>query len=163
MKVSMKSHEKNTEFITTRSSPGYLLWLMCNKWQAQQRLALKPFDLTHVQFVLLACLVYAAEDGLTQVQLAERAEMDPMMTSQVLRKLEAKGFVQRLSNAADKRAVSVEVTNEGVELIERSMVAVEEVDKKFFSVIEKDMPVFVDMMYQLAIKPRIALNSKKEN
>lgn len=144
------------------TSPGYLLWLMSNKWQAQQRLALKPFDLTHVQFVLLASLVYAPDDQkLTQIQLAERAETDPMMTSQVVRKLEAKGLVRRTASARDKRAFNLEATSKGTELIGRSMIAVEAVDDKFFKAIEADMPDFVEMMRKLVWTSKDNLNHKK--
>jgi DNA-binding MarR family transcriptional regulator len=70
-------------------SPGLLLWQVTNRWQAAQRAALRPFDLTHVQFVLLASLTWLDSDRppVTQKQLAEHAATDPMMTSQVLRAL----------------------------------------------------------------------------
>jgi MarR family transcriptional regulator, organic hydroperoxide resistance regulator len=153
--ASMDPHHYDTDFDAAHTSPGYLLWLMSNKWQAEQRIALKPFDMTHVQFVLLACLVYAPRnENLTQVQLAARAKTDPMMTSQVIRKLEAKGLVQRTSSAQDKRAVSLVVTTQGIELVQRAIVAVEAVDEDFFGVLEKNMPHFVDMMRQLVWTPR---------
>jgi DNA-binding MarR family transcriptional regulator len=151
----MNSRHEDIEFDAAHNSPGYLLWLMSNKWQAQQRLALKPFDLTHVQFVLLACLVYAPDDeSLTQIQLAERAHTDPMMTSQVLRKLEAKGLIQRMSNAQDKRAIRLEATAKGIELVDRAIVAVEAVDEEFFGTLETDVPNFVAMMRQIVWAPR---------
>jgi DNA-binding MarR family transcriptional regulator len=154
---------QDTEFDAAHNSPGYLLWLMSNKWQAQQRLALKPFDLTHVQFVLLACLVYApGNENLTQVQLAERAQTDPMMTSQVLRKLEAKGLVQRTSDAQDKRAVRLEATAKGIELVDRAIVAVETVDADFFDALETDVPNFVAMMRQIVWTSRNTPNNTKE-
>ena len=137
---------------------------MSNKWQAQQRQALKSFDLTHVQFVLLASLVYAPDDQkLTQIQLAERAETDPMMTSQVIRKLEAKALVRRIPSAEDKRAFNLEATHKGVELTSKAMVAVEAVDSEFFSAIEAGMPDFVEMMQKLVWKPKDNLESKEEN
>lgn len=145
----------NIDHDAAHTSPGYLLWLMSNKWQVQQRLALKPFDLTHVQFVLLACLVYApGEENLTQIQLAERAQTDPMMTSQVLRKLEAKGLIQRTSSTHDKRAITLEATTRGTKLIEAAIVAVEAVDEDFFGVLETEMPHFVAMVRQLVWAPR---------
>src|SRR3954447_5865618 len=77
-------------------SPGFLLWQVTNRWQAAQRAALKPFGLTHVQFVLLASLTWLEGDGpITQRRLAEHAASDPMMTSQVLRLLERRGLVSR--------------------------------------------------------------------
>lgn len=154
----------DVEYDAAHNSPGYLLWLMSNKWQAQQRLALKPFDLTHVQFVLLACLVYAPDKKrLTQAQLAERAQTDPMMTSQVLRRLEAKGLVQRTSNTQDKRAVDLEATAQGTELIDRAIVAVEAVDEDFFGILEAEVSNFVAMMRQLVWTPRTTPHNKKED
>lgn len=153
--LRMNPHHPDSEHDAARHSPGYLLWLMSNKWQARQRLALRPFDLTHVQFVLLACLVYApGADSLTQRQLADRAATDPMMTSQVLRKLEAKGLVQRMSHARDKRAVTLAATAAGMEVVEQAIVAVEAVDAEFFGVLESDVPHFVRMMRQIVWTPR---------
>lgn len=150
--------------MSTPSSPGHLLWLMSNKWQAQQRLALKPFDLTHVQFVLLATLVYLpSNEKLTQIQLAERAETDPMMTSEVVRKLEAKGLVQRTPSAKDKRAFNVEAIPKGIELTRRAIATVETVDDRFFSVIEADMPNFVEMMQKLVWASKDSISNKKES
>jgi DNA-binding MarR family transcriptional regulator len=160
--MQMASHQEDTEFDAARDSPGYLLWLMSNKWQAQQRLALKPFDLTHVQFVLLACVVYApGPEPLTQIQLAGRAETDPMMTSQVVRKLEAKGLVRRRASVLDKRAVSLEATVQGIDLANRALVAVESVDAEFFGALGAHVPKFVKMMRTLVWSPRASMTKMK--
>jgi DNA-binding MarR family transcriptional regulator len=52
--------------------------------------ALAPLDLTHVQFVLLACTWWLNEQGErpSQIALAAQAGTDIKMTSQVLRSLE---------------------------------------------------------------------------
>ena len=77
-----------TGFARPEESTGLLLWQVTNRWQAAQRAALKPFGLTHVQFVLLASLAWLGADGpVTQQQLAGHAGTDPMMTSQVVRAL----------------------------------------------------------------------------
>lgn len=150
----MSSLDPGADFDAAGHSPGYLLWLMSNRWQARQRSALKPFDLTHVQFVLLACLVYApGDESLTQIQLAERAETDPMMTSQVIRKLEAKGHVRRTSHAQDRRAVRLEATAKGIERVGRALDAVEEVDRAFFGVLGADARKFTALMRKLVWGP----------
>lgn len=157
------SHQQNPEADIVHDSPGYLLWLMSNMWQAQQRITLKAFDLTHVQFVLLACLVYAPNNqSLTQIQLAERAQTDPTMTSQVLRKLEAKNLVKRTSSTEDKRAVRLEATSKGIEVVKRAMVAVEAVDAEFFGVLQRDAPKFFTMMQKLVWTPRNTQKIAKE-
>src|SRR4051794_32235668 len=105
----------HTEHATADESPGLLLWRVANRWQAAQRDALKPHGLTHVQFVLLASLTWLnAEGPVSQKQLADHAVTDPMMTSQVLRSLEAIDLVRRHPHPDDKRARSLEVTAKGV-------------------------------------------------
>jgi DNA-binding MarR family transcriptional regulator len=128
-------------------SPGLLLWQVTNRWQARQRAALKPFGLTHVQFVLLASLTWldGAPDSsgpVTQRRLAEQAVTDPMMTSQVLRALEERGLVRREADPNDRRARAVSVTAAGAELANRANAAVEDCDEAFFSALGPARPAF---------------------
>jgi len=62
----------DTRFGAASESTGLLLWQVGNRWQAEQRSTLKPFGLTHVQFVLLAALTWLGVDApVTQKQLAD--------------------------------------------------------------------------------------------
>lgn len=123
-----------TEFHDADQSPGLLLWRATNRWQAAQRAALRPFELTHVQFVLLASLTWLDADGpVTQRQLADHAATDPMMTSQVLRVLEDRGLVRRAAHPDDQRARAIEVTRQGAALANRAVEAVERCDRAFFA------------------------------
>lgn len=115
-------------------SPGLLLWQVTNRWQSAQRAALKPFDLTHVQFVLLASLTWLDTGRpVTQKRLAEHAATDPMMTSQVVRALAARRLVKRAPHPDDRRAVALSVTDEGVALANRAVAVVEACDEAFFA------------------------------
>jgi DNA-binding MarR family transcriptional regulator len=120
-------------------STGLLLWQVTNRWQAAQRAALKPFGLTHVQFVLLASLTWLAgtrpdrDHPVTQADLATHAATDPMMTSQVLRTLEARTLIHRGAHPGDARARSLTVTKAGADLANRANVAVEACDAIFFA------------------------------
>ncbi|WP_276961751.1 MULTISPECIES: MarR family winged helix-turn-helix transcriptional regulator [Ferrimicrobium] len=123
-----------SNFATDEESPGLGLWRLSNTWQACQRRALAPFGLTHVQFVLLASLVWLeGESPITQSQLAHFAHIDPMMTSQVLRALEDKGLLRREPHPRDARARALVATREGVEVANRANVAIEEADAVFFA------------------------------
>lgn len=139
-----------TEFESADDSPGLMLWRATNRWQAAQRAALKPFDLTHVQFVLLASLAYLDTDGpVTQRQLADHAATDVMMTSQVLRTLENAGLVRRAPHPSDRRARALAVTPEGRALADRAVVAVEAADQDFFAVAGPDLPAFTAVLRRL--------------
>jgi len=137
----------HSEFANAGDSPGFLLWRVSNTWQAAQRSALQPFGLTHVLFVLLASLTWLKSDGpITHRELADYAHTDPMMTSQVLRALEAKTLILRSSHPTDGRARALAVTRQGAELADA---AVEGVDRVFFGQIDDDLPAFTELLRRL--------------
>lgn len=115
-------------------SPGFLLWHATLRWQRQVTTALEPLELTHVQFVLLACNWWLNSHGETpnQQRLAEQAGIDVKMTSQVLRALEEKGLTVRTTDPHDTRARRLQVTAKGAALAPRAIEAVETVDRAFF-------------------------------
>jgi DNA-binding MarR family transcriptional regulator len=115
-------------------SPGFLLWHVTLRWQRDIAAALAPLDLTHVQFVLLATTWWLNTHGEdpNQLALAQQAGADVKMTSQVLRKLEAKGLLTREVDPADTRARRLRVTDRGADLAQRAIGVVEAVDDAFF-------------------------------
>jgi DNA-binding MarR family transcriptional regulator len=123
------------EFVRCRETPCRVTL----RWQRGVARALAPLDLTHVQFVLLACTWGLNEQGErpTQIALAGQAGTDIKMTSQVLRSLERKGLIEREIDTADTRARRLRVTRRGARLAPRAIAIVEEVDSRFFA----DVPV----------------------
>jgi DNA-binding MarR family transcriptional regulator len=115
-------------------NPGFLLWHATLRWQREVAAALGPLDLTHVQFVLLACTWWLNRQGLVpnQATVARQAGTDVKMTSQVLRTLETKGLLVREVDPADTRARRLRATAAGAELAPRAMAAVERADAVFF-------------------------------
>jgi DNA-binding MarR family transcriptional regulator len=74
-------------------SSGFLLWHVTLRWQRAISRALRPLDLTHLPFVVLAYtgrLNQHAEHP-SQIAIAELTGTDVKMTSQVLRSLEGTG------------------------------------------------------------------------
>jgi DNA-binding MarR family transcriptional regulator len=109
-----------------------------------------------VQFVLLATtwwLNSLGEDP-NQLNLARKAGTDVKMTSEVLRKLEAKGLVLRAVDAEDTRARRLRVTERGASLAEQAVAIVEAADAAFF----RDTPdpvALLALLRPLAIRPDI--------
>jgi DNA-binding MarR family transcriptional regulator len=114
-------------------SPGFLLWHVTLRWQRAIAEALAPFQLTHVQFVLLACTWWLNEQGQTpnQQEVAAQAGTDVKMTSEVLRRLESRGLITRRSASADARAKSLTVTEPGLSLVRQAIDVVEQADADF--------------------------------
>ena len=71
------------------------------------------------------------------------------MTSEVLRKLEAKGLIVRAVDTADTRARRLRVTSRGAELAVRALAVVETADAEFFQGAE-DVGALVAMLRPLA-------------
>jgi DNA-binding MarR family transcriptional regulator len=115
-------------------SPGFLLWRVTNSWQSAIRRALSGHGLTHVQFVLLACLAWNHDQTpIAQSALAGLAGTDEMMTSQVLRRLEQMELVTRVPSTVDKRSRLVQITEAGLTLVNAANKDVETCDAEFFS------------------------------
>jgi len=122
-------------------SPGYLLWTLSNAWQRAIRAALAPHDLTHVQFVLLACLTWWESTGRpapTQRALADRAGADVMMASQVLRTLEKANLIARSPHPEDTRALTISLTEQGRVRAQAAFPSVEAADRAFFTANRKN-------------------------
>jgi DNA-binding MarR family transcriptional regulator len=132
-------------------SPGFLLWHVTLRWQRDIAAALAPLDLTHVQFVLLATTWWLNTHGEdpNQLALARQAGTDVKMTSQVLRKLEAKGLIRRDVDTADTRAKRLRVTGRGAELAVQALAVVESADTKFFHPVP-DLPALLATLRPLA-------------
>ena len=117
-------------------SPGFLLWRVTLRWQRLITEALRPLNLTHVQFVLLASAWWLSQQHETpnQLAVATQAGTNTKMTSEVLRKLEDRGLVRQGTSDRDRRAKTVVVTPQGAQLAERAIAVVEKSDAEFFSI-----------------------------
>jgi DNA-binding MarR family transcriptional regulator len=133
-------------------SPGFLLWRTTLLWQRRVRNALAPFDLTHVQFVLLTTLWWLGdhEEPPTQTRLAEQAATDAMMTSQVLRRLERRELLERQADPSDARARRLLLTPTGRALVAVALRAVEDADRAYFATLGARQSAFVADLATLA-------------
>jgi len=139
-----------SEWDGPEDSPGFLLWRVTLAWQRAMRAALAPHELTHVQFVLLASAWWLGEpEAPTQQRLAEHAGTDPMMTSQVVRKLEERGFVVRQQDPGDARVRRIVLTPAGRSLLTKALRDVERADAEFFAVLGNERVRFARALARL--------------
>jgi DNA-binding MarR family transcriptional regulator len=124
------------------------MWQATNLWQRRQREALKALGLSHAQFVLLAGVTSLAdqEESVSQVKLARHARTDPMMTSQVLRTLQGKKLVRRITHPTDSRAKALLPTAAGRRLVRQAMYLVERADQDFVAPIGGDVTRLAAML-----------------
>lgn len=124
-------------FAAPAESPGWLLTLAANAWQRQVRRALEPLGLTPVQSTILQAVAWLSRDGepVIQTRVARHARTDLMMTSQVLRALERRKLVRRLSHPDDERAKVLRATARGRKLAREAAFAAERIDREFFEAV----------------------------
>lgn len=139
------------KFKSPDDSPGYLLWQLTLLWQRKQKKVLDPLNLTQTQFVLLAALGWLSRENenVTQVDIANQGNADRMMVSKVLRTLEEKKFISRQEHPTDTRAKVIKLTDEGANVLQTALTAVEKADIDFFSALGDDLTTFNRCMIHL--------------
>ncbi|WP_312288458.1 MULTISPECIES: MarR family winged helix-turn-helix transcriptional regulator [Bacteroidota] len=132
-------------------SSGYLLGQITLLWQRKHKKVLDPLNLTQTQFVLLTALGWLSRenDNVTQVDIANQGNADRMMVSKVLRTLEEKKFISRQEHPTDTRAKVIKLTNEGAEVLQKALTAIERADIDFFSILDNKLSIFNQNMVNL--------------
>ena len=112
-------------------------------WQKCLGSALKPLGLTPTQFGLLfhtAWLLQGGGEPVSQAMLAHATHHDVMTVSQVLRALERKRLVTRLSHPSDPRANATSLTATGAKTMARAFQLALRAKNEFFGVLGSEEP-----------------------
>jgi len=89
----------------------FLLAKAFQRGWAMLREEIAEYDLTPPQFCLLAFLWQ--QDGLTQVELSEKAQIDRSTVGEMLDRLEKTSLVERRPHPHDRRAYKIHLTGQG--------------------------------------------------
>ncbi len=137
MNKKLTDIEELSIYETPEESPGYLLWRVSSQWRTAIESILKPLDLTHPQFVILATTGWLTKNNekVSQADIGKVAGLDPNTTSQILRGLEAKKLIKRV-RSLDERSKSPSLTKVGSEKLALALPAVERADTKFFDTLK---------------------------
>jgi len=123
---------------SANEATGFLLYKAHMYWQREIKRSLQPLGITHTQFVVLANTYWLILKNaqVTQIEIAQQAKIDVMMTSNVMRTLEMKGLISRKEHKTDTRAKSIEFTENGIDILKKAVKIVEDFDRIFFSKLE---------------------------
>ena len=115
------------------NSSGLLLWQLYTMWSRKINQLLKQFNITHVQFVIMANIKWTtlSKQLVTQVLIAKLSKIDPVVISNVLKTLEKKHLVNR-KTSKDTRFKEVKLTKEGLNVLALAISEVEKFDSDFF-------------------------------
>lgn len=121
--------EKNAD-----DSPGFLLFRITVLWQKKLGIIFNDLKIQQTQYAILASLKYFEEknEKCTQAFLVEHARIDKMTLSKSVRQLEKTGLVKRAQSDEDARAVLVQLTQRGRNLVTEAVGRIEDADELFF-------------------------------
>lgn len=151
-RIKDSTWQKISHFEGPEQSPGFLLWQVSTKWRRKIEAALATLNLTHPQFVLLASLGWLTRQNadVTQVELARYCSTDVNMTSQILRALEQKGYIERHRRQGDERSKLPRLTATGGQLVKQAIPLVEKVDNDFFGKLDPETTKkYIDILQKL--------------
>lgn len=152
----MLKKNKNKEFFgfeIPEDSPGFMLWKMTSAWQHCIRQTLKPYNISHIQHVVLAVLLWFEKSCVspTQIDVVHMVNLDKMTVSKSVKKLVKDGYVKSYESKTDSRAKQMELTKKGRDLAVILIPLIEKTDEDFFGHLKgEERKVFIKTMYHLA-------------
>ena len=122
-------------------------------------------DVTPVQYAVLSVL-YSGE-ALDQVSVAAEVGIDRNNAADVLRRLERRGFVQRISSETDRRAKLTRISALGRNFVENAHGAMERAQERFTGGLkDRDRARLLDLLQKLMLENnetgRAALKKRKK-
>lgn len=130
---------------------GFLLFRTAAQWERTIDQVVMPVGLTRTQFFVLSLVQFLGQDGqsVTQSRIASDGGLDPMVVSQVARRLEGKGWLVRVVDPADRRARCLQVTAAGREVLVPARRAVMQAAERFFATLGEGERTFQQLLLVL--------------
>lgn len=127
---------------------GYLIWRATLIWQRRIKYVLAPHNLTQVQFAILASILWLenVESSLNQQKIADYVGIEKMMTSEVIRTLEKKKLIKRITDIADGRGSIVHLLPAGRKTTLAALGDVEREDDLFLSPLKLKKKAFLEQL-----------------
>ncbi len=132
------------------SRPGFLIRRLHQLHVAVFLEECGDYDVTPVQYAVLSVL-YRGE-ALDQVSVAAEVGIDRNNAADVLRRLERRGFVERIASRTDKRAKLNRITSAGRSFVEDAHAAMERAQDRFTGSLNKrDRERFIDLLQKVMV------------
>jgi DNA-binding MarR family transcriptional regulator len=111
-----------------------------NLWHKRIKEQLATLNLTHPQYVVLASLGYLSQyhEEVNQVAISKQSDIDVMTVSTIIKNLEKAKLITRQESKKDTRAKIVQLTKNGEIILNKALPIVEEIDAKFFGVLDSN-------------------------
>ena len=132
------------------SRPGFLIRRLHQLHVAIFLEECKAFDVTPVQYAVLSVLYRGG--ALDQVSVAAEVGIDRNNAADVLRRLERRGFVERVASERDRRAKLTRITAAGRRFVENAHGAMEAAQDRFTaSLSERERKRFMELLAKVML------------
>jgi DNA-binding MarR family transcriptional regulator len=132
------------------SRPGFLIRRLHQLHVAVFLEECGDYDVTPVQYAVLSVLYRGA--ALDQVSVAAEVGIDRNNAADVLRRLERRGFVERVASKTDKRAKLNRITDAGRSFVEDAHADMERAQDRFTGSLNKrDRERFIDLLQKVMV------------
>ena len=126
----------NIDNFNLNQSFGFLINALSLNIKHQMDIRLKPYDLTVHQFGIL--LNIYKKGPLTQKEIAQQTSGDEPTTTRLMKRLEIKGYIKRLTDQGDKRKKLVSLSQAGIALLQKILPNAQAVNQQITNDLSED-------------------------
>ncbi|HUH87072.1 MAG TPA: MarR family transcriptional regulator [Pusillimonas sp.] len=132
--------QKNPQFAQTwpqrPNGIAYLIGRLDHVLNRRIRDAIAPWEVTAAQYTALSVL--NSHGQLSNAQLAERSMVSPQSANEMVKLMQARGWITRESAASHGRIIHIRLTPQGEELLAECDAAVVRVEKALLAELDED-------------------------
>lgn len=99
---------------------GFWLKTLSNHMEASRNQQMAQHELTSSQFEVMMFLVMNSDEEVNQIDIEQAMNRSNPTITGIVKRLEAKGFIERLPSSKDKRYKKIAVTQKGYEFHEQA-------------------------------------------
>ncbi len=133
------------------NSVGLQLWVVYNKWHSEVMKHLKPLNINHTQFVILASILWCNKNKneTTQAEIVNITGLDKMTLSKSMKTLVANEIIIKDKDVRDTRSFSLKLSKTGESLTKKAIAQVEELDQLYFESLQDQRAIFTSLLIGL--------------
>jgi DNA-binding MarR family transcriptional regulator len=139
---------------------GLLIWQTSNLWQSKIRQNISKYNISFNEYIILETLFNLSNilRNISQVDIVKHSFIDKSVVSSKLTQLNNKKLIKKLT-PVDNRSNKIELTKEGVNLIEKVIKEIIETENIFFNKLNHETFNFINSLkLLLGKKIRIKAN-----
>ncbi|GAP00269.1 MarR family winged helix-turn-helix transcriptional regulator [Fructobacillus ficulneus] len=125
---------KTTSLANYLDSTNHNFFSLYTDWFRQMKYRLRELDLTHPQFQILATVygLSLQKDEVTQIMVAQAANVDVMTASSIITKLSREDLLDRYPGKKNSRSKALSLTTAGEEKLQAALTIVNHFEKDFW-------------------------------